>query len=164
MKDLLLRIWENRALTLSLKLLSHLTSLLSVAAFGYLCYLALAVSPAVLIKVCVTLALPFLAVTLIRRKINAPRPYELYGFTEQAPRSRKGASFPSRHAHSAFAIGTLLCLFHPALGAVLLALALGMCAARVLLGIHFVRDVAAGALTGVISSLIGALLFGILPL
>ena len=33
-----------------------------------------------------------------------------------------------------------------------------MCICRVLLGIHFIRDVSAGAIIGVISSLIGALI------
>ena len=38
----------------------------------------------------------------------------------------------------------------------LLALSALMCVCRVLLGIHFVRDVLAGALTGITTALIGA--------
>ena len=158
MQDLLFRVHRSGRISLFLKLLSHFTSVLSVAAFGYLAYLSLSVSVLQLVFLLVTLALPFLAVTLLRRRLNAPRPYELYPFYENAPKSKKGSSFPSRHAHSAFAIGTLLTFASPVLGAVLLTLSVAMCASRVLLGIHFIRDVLAGALTGAVSSLIGALL------
>ena len=158
MKDLLLRIHESREYTRALKLLSHLVSLVSAAAFGYMVYLSLSESVTRLMGLLAVLALPFLAVTILRRLLNAPRPYELYDFYGEAPKNKKGSSFPSRHAHSAFAIGTLFCTFSPTLGAVLLFLAVLMCASRVLLGIHFVRDVIAGALTGSLSSIIGILI------
>ena len=159
MKDLLLRIHSSKRLTLVLLAVSHLVSALSVAAFGYMCYLTLSDSVSEFIKLALTLALPFLAITLLRKLINAPRPYELYDVYDTAPKNKKGSSFPSRHAHSAFAIGTLLCFFSLPLGIILLALALLLSAARVLLGIHFVRDVLAGALTGVGTAIIGILIF-----
>ena len=155
MKDLLLRIQRSRKCARALKLLSHLVSFVSVAAFGYMVYLSLSESVTKLMELLAVLALPFLAVTILRRLLNAPRPYELYDFYGEAPKNKKGSSFPSRHAHSAFAIGTLLCIFSPPLGAALLFLAIPMCTSRVLLGIHFPRDVIAGALTGTLSSVIG---------
>ena len=159
MEPLLMKVYGSIGLCRALKLFSHFVSLLSIVSFGYIAYLSLRVSLIFLTEMLVILALPFIAVTLLRRLINAPRPYELYGFYETAPKQRSGASFPSRHAHSAFAIGTLLCFFSPYIGAALLSLSAAMCIARVLLGVHFPRDVIAGALTGTVCSLIGALLF-----
>ena len=157
MHSLLFKIHRSERLSLSLKAFSHAVSLLSAAALGYTVYLAAYDSLIFAAKLLAILAIPFLAVTVLRRVINAPRPYELYDFYEKKPKRRSGSSFPSRHAFSAVAIGTVLCFFSPILGAVLLALSLLMCASRVLLGIHFVRDVAAGALIGAISSLTGIL-------
>jgi membrane-associated phospholipid phosphatase len=51
-----------------------------------------------------------------------------------------------------------LCTIELALGIILLALGVLLCIARVLLGIHFVRDVIAGALIGVCSAALGILI------
>ena len=50
---------------------------------------------------------PFIAVTLLRRLINAKRPYELLPFYETPPKNKIGKSFPSRHVFSIFVIGCL---------------------------------------------------------
>jgi undecaprenyl-diphosphatase len=63
-------------------------------------------------------------------------------------------SFPSGHALNAFAAGSVLALSFPPLAPALLLLALSVGASRVVLGLHFVSDVLAGAALG---SLIGAL-------
>ena len=157
MQKLLERVHKNPPITLALKLISHAVSLLSVLAFGYIIYVAAIISWDRVAGVIVTLGVPYLLVTLLRRAINAPRPYELLEFSKEPPKKRQGSSFPSRHAHSAFAIGTLLCFFSLPLGIALLALSALMCVCRVLLGIHFVRDVLAGALTGITTALIGAM-------
>lgn len=158
MKALVLRVRSSARATLLLQLLSHFISLLCVAAFGLVCYFAVSDSAAALVRSLVILGVPLVLVSLLRRAINAPRPCELYGFSEDAPNEKRGSSFPSRHAHSAFAIATLLALFSLPLGLTLGALAIALCIARVLIGKHFIRDVAAGALTGVFSSLIGILI------
>ena len=100
----------------------------------------------------------FITVTLARMLINAPRPYELYGFFEEKPKNKSGRSFPSRHAYSAFAIATLSISFGAFLSCGLFLCAAVLCVCRVLLGIHFVRDVIAGALIGIFSGAIGLLL------
>ena len=100
----------------------------------------------------------FVTLSIVRKLINAPRPYDLYSFYEKKPREKSGSSFPSRHAYSAFVIATLvLCLSIPA-SVALFALGILLCVCRVLLGIHFIRDVAAGALIGIIAGVIGLLL------
>ena len=143
---------------LAMRLCILLTTLLSIFAFGYMLYTLALRSAVAVVGYLATLGIPFLLVTLIRRLINAPRPYEAEGFVGEPPRGGKGNSFPSRHAFSAFAIGTLCCFVSPLLGVVLLALGVLMCICRVALKIHFVRDVVAGALIGIISSVIGALI------
>lgn len=57
-------------------------------------------------------------------------------------------SFPSGHTITAFAVAVALGAFKPVLLPVLLLLALCVAASRILLGMHFLSDVVAGALIG----------------
>ena len=57
-------------------------------------------------------------------------------------------SFPSGHTITAFAVAVSLSLFYPGLAAALLFCALGVAASRILLGMHFLSDVLAGAVIG----------------
>ncbi len=102
---------------------------------------------------------PFALVTLLRRILHAPRPYDLYGFCDTPPKKRASGSFPSRHVFSAFSVGTLFCFFSLPAGISLLLLGVLIALCRVFLGIHFPRDVVAGALIGVLSSVIGCIIF-----
>lgn len=159
MPGLLKSINDSEKISRALRLVSHSAVAASVIAAGLVALYTVRVSALYLLYAAVILLLPFLLVTLLRRLINAPRPYELYDFYKVAPKNKSGRSFPSRHAHSAFAIGTLLTFFSVPLGTLMLFLALSLSVARVLLGIHFIRDVIAGALTGIGSSVIGILIF-----
>jgi undecaprenyl-diphosphatase len=57
-------------------------------------------------------------------------------------------SFPSGHTITAFAVAVSLSHFYPELAAVLLFCALSVAASRILLGMHFLSDVVAGAVIG----------------
>ncbi len=57
-------------------------------------------------------------------------------------------SFPSGHTMTAFAVAIPLSLFYPTLSFGLLFCALSIAMSRVLLGMHFLSDVVAGALIG----------------
>ena len=57
-------------------------------------------------------------------------------------------SFPSGHAITAFAVGVVLTCFYPELATGLLFCALSVAASRILLGMHFLSDVLAGAVIG----------------
>lgn len=57
-------------------------------------------------------------------------------------------SFPSGHTITAFAVTVSLAAFYPAMLAGLLFCAISVAASRVLLGMHFLSDVLAGALIG----------------
>ena len=59
-------------------------------------------------------------------------------------------SFPSGHALNAFAIGTVIALAFPFAAVPVLVLAASVAASRVVLGLHWLSDVIAGALVGLV--------------
>ena len=157
MEKILKKVYNSPALRTLLTVVSHLAVVLTAA--GYLLLLASCLAePMRALKLIAIAALPFCLVTLLRSRLNAPRPYELYGFYEKAPKSRSGRSFPSRHVFSAFIIGCVALPVYPVMGGVILLLGALLAAARVLLGIHFPRDVIAGALIGAVCALLGIII------
>ena len=158
MKELLKKVSESRRVSLTLRLISHLAVLLSVLSYALLLAVSFTRSPLNALKLIAITAIPFLLVSAMRRLINAPRPYELYDFYTLPPKEKRGSSFPSRHVFSGFLIATLTCLWSLPLGICLFVSGVLLALSRVLLGIHFIRDCVAGALIGVISGSIGALI------
>jgi undecaprenyl-diphosphatase len=59
-------------------------------------------------------------------------------------------SFPSGHAHNAFAMGSVIALAFPLAAVPVLAVAASVAASRVVLGLHWLSDVLAGALVGLL--------------
>lgn len=112
---------------------------------------------ALLMKALLVPAISFVLVSLLRKAINAPRPYEVFGIAPVIPKGTKGKSFPSRHAFSIFVIGMTFLATCPLPWVGWLVLALGVCLAcvRVLAGVHFPRDVVAGALIGILCGWLG---------
>ena len=105
----------------------------------------------------------FVLLSIFRNRIDAPRPYEMPGakppiIKKDAP----GKSFPSRHIFSIFVIAVTFFWVWPAAG-----ILIGTCGAllswvRVEGGVHFPRDVIAGALIGIGCGAVGY--YVILPL
>ena len=122
-------------------------------------HLALRHDPA-LLRLALTCGVPLVGLSIVRRVMDRPRPFEVYGMEPLIPRQQRGESFPSRHVFSIAVIGTSLLYLAPGLGAVILALGVLLAAARVLSGVHFIKDVLVGALIGVLSAIVG---FGIIP-
>jgi membrane-associated phospholipid phosphatase len=104
-------------------------------------------------------AVSFLLVTAVRRLINRRRPYEAYGIPSAVYKSTTGKSFPSRHVFSIFIIAvTFLYLGpDPAIGAVLLLAGILLGFIRIMIGVHYVSDVAVGAILGILCGVIGFL-------
>ena len=154
-EGLLLSVHGSPAIKSILQTVSNLAVMLSVFVFGL--HLATISFIDALLNVAVS-GIPFVILTLVRAFINAPRPYELIDFyKDDPPKGKKGKSFPSRHVFSIFLIATLSLTHLPVLASVLLVFGAALAASRVLLGIHFLRDVIAGALSGIASGAIGLL-------
>ena len=86
----------------------------------------------------------FVILSLLRKKINAPRPYEEWGIKPLLDRDSPGQSMPSRHVFSATII-SMACL-HASLsvGVILLVLSALLGLVRVLGGVHYPKDVVVG--------------------
>ena len=168
-EKLLLSIYERKKLGIALYAFSALSSLLIALVFlAYVFYLAVFVKDyKEAIRLVLTAGFPFFMVGLARKIIGAKRPYEVYPFYEECPKRRffgkvqkddGGASFPSRHAYSAFVVASASFYICVPVGAVIAFVATLMCVCRVLLGIHFVRDVLVGAIIGVMAGVLGEFL------
>ena len=103
----------------------------------------------------------FVILSALRKGINAPRPYEVYETSPLIPKNTKGKSFPSRHVFSIFIIGMTFyyCCPAPELGIVILILGIFLAILRVVSGVHFIKDVVAGALLGILMAELGFYLF-----
>ena len=157
-EQLLVRVYSSKLLTNLLRAVNIVAFVYSVVLFCFNFFCLAQKSGVLLIKYLLICFVPFVLVSVARKIINRKRPYELYNFCDKAPRDRLGQSFPSRHATSLFVIATVSLFLNLSFAIPLLLLGILMCIARVLLGIHFISDVAAGAAIGVISALLGALI------
>lgn len=93
--------------------------------------------------------------TLLRARLDRPRPYEQPGFTPLVQKETHGHSFPSRHALSAAVLAMVWLYFYPAVGCIMLAVTALICLLRVLTGVHHVRDVVFGAAFGLVFGFVG---------
>lgn len=102
----------------------------------------------------------FVLVTALRKAINAPRPYEVFDTAPVIAKDTQGNSFPSRHTFSIFVIAMTFCAWCPLAwaGLVMLAAGAALAAIRVVSGVHFPRDVVAGAALGIALGSVGFLL------
>lgn len=98
-------------------------------------------------------AVGFVLVSLMRRAINEPRPYEACGIEKLIDKDTQGKSFPSRHSFSIAVIGMCWLRFVPAIGVLILLASLAMAWARALAGVHYPRDVVCGLALGVLVGL-----------
>ena len=92
----------------------------------------------------------FVILSLLRKKINAPRPYEVWEIVPLLDRDSPGQSMPSRHVFSATII-SMACL-HASLtmGMICLILSALLGLVRVLGGVHFPKDVVVGYICGLV--------------
>lgn len=107
-------------------------------------------------------AVGFAAVSFFRKRFNAPRPYECCAIAPLIARDGAGKSFPSRHAFSAFAIAASWFAASAPVAVVLLVAAGALAVCRVLGGVHFPRDVVAGAFIGSATGALAAFLAALL--
>lgn len=126
-----------------------------------LCLLALAwEKDSRLLRAVLVPAVSFVLLSVFRAAVNAPRPYEALDIRPLIHKDAKGKSFPSRHVFSAFVIAMTFLWLLPPLGALFLLAGVGLALCRVIGGVHWPRDVLAGALIGIVSGAVG---FWLLP-
>ena len=105
----------------------------------------------------------FVLVSIFRDKIDAPRPYEIPGAKPSIiKKDAPGKSFPSRHIFSIFVIAVTFFWVWPAVGILIGIAGAVLSCVRVAGGVHFPRDVIAGALIGIGCGILGY--YVILPL
>lgn len=93
-------------------------------------------------------AVVFVGGTILRAWLNFPRPYEVYHTPSLDHKDRAGQSFPSRHMFSASVLAVCAYWLWPPLGWLMLGIVALLAPLRVLIGVHFIRDVVAGMLLG----------------
>ena len=94
--------------------------------------------------------------TLLKKAVGRRRPCALEPHCWATLLPPDQFSFPSGHSITAFAVAVPLSLFYPLVAPVLLVLAASIAISRVMLGLHFLTDVIAGAVLG---SLLGYIAF-----
>lgn len=120
----------------------------------YLCRLFLDKDP-FLPRAVLVPAVSFAAVSLFRRIFNAKRPYEKFDIPPVIRKDTSGKSFPSRHVFSVFMIGITVFTHYPGAGLMLGVIGVALGAIRVVGGVHEPRDVAAGAVAGILCGVAG---------
>ena len=101
-------------------------------------------------------AFGFVLLTLVRKWINQPRPYETWEIVPLLDKDSSGNSMPSRHVCSATIISMACLHANLPVGLVLLVLSALLGFVRVLGGVHYPKDVLVGYACGL---LLGILFF-----
>lgn len=95
-------------------------------------------------------ALGFVLLTLVRKWINQPRPYEAWEIVPLLDKDSSGNSMPSRHVFSATIISVACLHANLPVGLILLVLSAFLCLVRVLGGVHYPKDVLVGYACGLL--------------
>lgn len=102
-------------------------------------------------------ALSFICLSIFRKIIHRPRPYEIYDIKPIIRREKNGDSFPSRHVFSIFLIsGIWFPVFAP-IGVLLFIFGICLGIIRVIGGVHFPSDVICGAILGIFCGFLTAI-------
>ena len=92
----------------------------------------------------------FVILSLLRKKLNAPRPYEVWEIVPLLDRDSHGQSMPSRHVFSATIISMVCLHISPTIGMACLTLSAFLGLVRVLGGVHYPKDVVVGYACGLV--------------
>lgn len=88
--------------------------------------------------------------SLFRKKLNAPRPYEVWEIVPLLDRDSPGQSMPSRHVFSATIISMTCLHASQSIGVICLILSAFLGLVRVLGGVHYPKDVVVGYACGLV--------------
>ncbi|MBR2812390.1 MAG: phosphatase PAP2 family protein [Solobacterium sp.] len=118
-----------------------------------LLYLLLA-RPQLLFRTVMVPAVSLVLVTLARRLIRRPRPFEQYAMVPLLKKDSGSGSFPSRHAFSAMMIAMCVMQVSLPLGLLYILLAVLIGAVRIIGGVHYLSDVLAGFAAAIVCGII----------
>lgn len=106
------------------------------------------------LKVLLVPAGVFVLVTILRKIIKEERPYVRYGIAPVFDKDAKPDSMPSRHTASAFIIALSMLSVNTIAGIVYLIIALLISVSRLCAGVHYIKDVLAGAAIAIVCGII----------
>ena len=109
-----------------------------------------------LIKIVLVCGISFVLVSVFRYFFNAKRPYAMYEYEPVVAKEKEGQSMPSRHVFSAFVIAMSFAYINWKFSIIFFVVALLIAIHRVLIGVHFIKDVVVGAVIGIAA---GSILF-----
>ncbi len=137
------------------KLVTALTFVGYPLLIGFLIYLSFTGEGFRKTVVCIVVpAISFVLLSVYRKIKNSPRPYEVWKVDPLIKKETKGNSFPSRHVFSIFVIGMTFMFTNTGIGAAMLLGGVYLALYRVIGGVHFVKDVVAGAFFGMAAGLV----------
>lgn len=129
-----------------------------IGTLAWLAFLAATTGDTRIWKAFLVPAVSFVLVSLFRKAINAPRPYEVFDIDPLIKKDTHGKSFPSRHLFSASIIAFALWWVNPAWGIVALIACAIVSFCRIVGGVHFPRDIAGAFIFAIVFALIGFIL------
>ncbi|WP_317051769.1 phosphatase PAP2 family protein [Clostridium neonatale] len=101
-------------------------------------------------------ALNLIFVSIFRKILNKPRPYDTYDYEPLVDYEKgKGQSFPSRHTASAFIIAMACLYLNHTYGFIVMFIAIIVGVTRVLAGVHYPTDVIGGAVISILFGVVG---------
>lgn len=137
------------------RLINNLVTRIIYASFLVLLAVLILLRDESVIRIILVTGISFVLVSIFRHIYNAERPYIRYDFNPIIEKEKTGESMPSRHVFSAFVIAMAFGTIEMWMGVVALILGVIMAFMRVIAGVHFPKDVIAGALIGIFSGIVG---------
>lgn len=128
---------------------------LGYAVYPLLIAILLATGDSFALRALLVPAIAFVAVSLARKAINRPRPYETLCINPVIKKNTQGKSMPSRHAFSMAMIALTWLYWCPPVGMVLIVATIAMAIVRVLGGVHYPSDVLVGILVALACAIVG---------
>ncbi len=145
------KVWSNPAFDVMMPFISELGAGEALFLISVLCYILRRKKDkgALAILLFAALTVTYYAVSSVKWAVGRPRPF-IFMPDANLFAIEKGFSFPSNHAASAFMAATILSGFFGTWRVGLFFVAALVGYSRVYLGVHFLSDVLAGAIVGVL--------------
>ncbi len=154
-KKLMEYLLYHKKLRKTLIAIERILEILTVLAYFLLLIYTIYADPGYTLLSAVTSVAALYVCTLIRNVADRRRPYEVFETLPAINKDTKGKSFPSRHLTSISVIAMSLLGISIPLGILFLFFTLVMAILRVVLGVHFIKDVAVGAGVGIVFGIVG---------